>query len=1022
MLSACSEDVVCPGSLLPLINTSVFDTDTITLTPLDATCQSTCINECSIFSAKDDAGIELNKGAQFNCQMACQAGTLYSDYIYEEDPTTKKIVSKTLKTIKSRCASPPFSTCTQSCSVNCTKGFSTVKGVTGGSRSYSDETNECISECSLGNNYNYVYPVLSSGTNQVLSVTSTCTTPTKAGTTDAELGYQSKVVVEEGDQIALRLDNSVENVVYMCGMKSRVLQPTIASYDDKTWGSNFQIMWASTLPKPPSTGLTPLQLAQAAVDQAKIDVANATIALQIATATYATAQNAVTAAGITATSAANSLTVATTNVATAKATLDSAYQTYQYWQAKAGANWFNQLIYGANLTAAQTAYYQAITVYQQALSAQATAQTASTAANSSLTAAQGQAAVAYNTMLSAQATLNNANAALASAQAALAALNQPAIGSTKFTVYAQDSAGKCIEPSPADFGGVTGLPNLINPCANRCFLPSPRQLNYDLLTTTELPAYPTLSTQYTNESLWYLYNSKSTVAPPSSLKLIDMNPLRACNWNARNPQYTVLNINPKDGDELSLAWSGTEASRQTTSLGYNGPVGVNSSRRDLYTLYYNPRAVSAGTANAVPPTTNLNCTDKTLCPYRQTTSYDLFQKTTALQIRTDTAALILPADKFSILAGEPNNADLSGFPHIDCIGKRYQCNNTTYGKLQSVVLYPSGASWNGLKKRITDHNIVQPFNSGIMGCSTTDVPSLWDKCHPVTDPGFSEYNLAGRLAGYSSTNKSISLRHLEDGKYGNNFDSEAYKGLIWGDNLGGLTVKALWKGCPRYNGQGLEYAIAPDGSTGALSWQPVPMDAFTQGNGFSAPTAGRLYFRMQPPAVPTGVDVKAGDYKNQSSRSGQYKFTVSKYNFTSSCTNVAYGNRISNTLGGVISDIVNFVFTTMFGSKTDPSNPGVLANLFTALVQESPFIITIRALLVFYVAMTGLGFMMGIVQMNHTEMIKRLLKFTCVAVVISPGAWNFLYTNLFQMFIWGPLELIRIFLMRAKRRSLINKS
>jgi type IV secretory pathway VirB6-like protein len=329
--------------------------------------------------------------------------------------------------------------------------------------------------------------------------------------------------------------------------------------------------------------------------------------------------------------------------------------------------------------------------------------------------------------------------------------------------------------------------------------------------------------------------------------------------------------------------------------------------------------------------------------------------------------------------------------------------------LQSVVLYPSGANWNGLKQRITDFNIAQPFNSGVSGCSTIDVPSLWDKCHPVTDPGFSEYNLAGTLLGYSNANKSISLRHEEDGNY--SFPGSAYNGLIWGDNLGGLTVKALWKGCPRYNGEGLQYAIMPDGSTGALSWQPVPMDAFTQGKGFAAPSAGRLYFRMQPPTVPTGVDVKGGDYQNQSSRFGQYKFTVSKYNYTSSCTNVAYGSNISNVLGGVISDIVNFVFTTMFGSPTDPSNPGVLANLFTALVQESPFIVTVRALLVFYVVISGLGFMMGLIQMNHTEMIKRLLKFTFVAVIISPGAWNFLYTNLFQMFIYGPLELIRIFLM-----------
>lgn len=852
MLSACKEtsscsngvcvDTTCPGNILPMVNNSIYDTDTVTLTPLDSACQTTCRNECEAFTAKDDAGIELNMGTQINCQMACQAGALFSDYIYEEDPTTKKIVSKTLQTTKSACSVPQINAgCNANCQTNCARQFNAIQAATG--RTYVNETNECTSACAQGNPYNYVYPDPVSRSNKVISVVSTCSPRNKAGLQDVEQGYRSQVVVAQGDQITLRLDNSVENTVYMCGMKARVLQPTIASYDDNVWGNNFQNVWGSKLGAPPSGTTT------------------------------------------------------------------------------------------------------------------------------------------------------------------------PSSGSTSLMVYAVDAAGNCADLAP-DTGGISGLSNLTNPCANRCFLP-PAQSNNALLVTKELPAYNLLSTQYTDESLWYFYNPPAPGALPSTLRLINMNPLRACAWNARNPQFTNLDIYPKDGDELSIAWTGAEASRQTVALGLNAPVGINSSRRDLYTVYYNPRAAStASKVSSTGATTNLNCTDPKQCPYNPPTSYDLFQKTTALQIRTDSTALIQPSDRFALLAGEPDSAGLSEFPHIDCIGKRYRCNGTTtYGQFQSVLQYSAATNWNGLKRRITDYSVAQPYNAGINSCGSGDIPSRWDTCHPVIDPGFSEYSLSGRLIGFSNTNKPIALRHVEDGDYSRDFNAKAKNGLIWGDNLGGLTLKVLWKGCPMYNGQGLEYAVLPDGTSAALSWQLVPMDALTNGNSFTAPSAGRLYFRIQPPALPTGGEVQAANYQNQAYRSGQYKFTVSKFNYTASCTDVNYGSSINNVIGGVISDIVNFVFTTMFGSPTNPNNPGVLAKLFTALVQESPFIITVRALLVFYIAISGLGFTMGLIQMNHNEMIMRVLKFAFITIIISPGAWQYLYTNLFALFIYGPLELIRIFLM-----------
>ena len=116
-------------------------------------------------------------------------------------------------------------------------------------------------------------------------------------------------------------------------------------------------------------------------------------------------------------------------------------------------------------------------------------------------------------------------------------------------------------------------------------------------------------------------------------------------------------------------------------------------------------------------------------------------------------------------------------------------------------------------------------------------------------------------------------------------------------------------------------------------------------------------------------------------------------------------------------------YTLSFKQGLVSANPGVLTkfsslvtgilcssttSLYKGIVVESNFISYVQALLVLYVASTGLAFIMGFVSFTSKELIIRVLKMAIILQIISPNSWEFFNNNFFSFFTNGVGEMTGI--------------
>ncbi|MDF3047155.1 MAG: type secretion system protein [Candidatus Midichloriaceae bacterium] len=85
---------------------------------------------------------------------------------------------------------------------------------------------------------------------------------------------------------------------------------------------------------------------------------------------------------------------------------------------------------------------------------------------------------------------------------------------------------------------------------------------------------------------------------------------------------------------------------------------------------------------------------------------------------------------------------------------------------------------------------------------------------------------------------------------------------------------------------------------------------------------------------------------------------------------------------------------------------GIVQYLFNRFVADSMFVSTVRVLLLFYIVYTGLTFIMGIAQLTQKEASIRLMKIAIILMLIAPNSWVFFNTYLFRIFTDGALELM----------------
>lgn len=95
------------------------------------------------------------------------------------------------------------------------------------------------------------------------------------------------------------------------------------------------------------------------------------------------------------------------------------------------------------------------------------------------------------------------------------------------------------------------------------------------------------------------------------------------------------------------------------------------------------------------------------------------------------------------------------------------------------------------------------------------------------------------------------------------------------------------------------------------------------------------------------------------------------------------------------------IFETTIEQVTEAIYNGIL---------NSNFVNIVRALLLFYIALTALTFSLGLMQKGQQELIIRLIKVGIIVALISPTSWEFFNKYLFQLFTEGAHEISTLIL------------
>lgn|GEM_PF-2463365 len=150
-------------------------------------------------------------------------------------------------------------------------------------------------------------------------------------------------------------------------------------------------------------------------------------------------------------------------------------------------------------------------------------------------------------------------------------------------------------------------------------------------------------------------------------------------------------------------------------------------------------------------------------------------------------------------------------------------------------------------------------------------------------------------------------------------------------------------------------------------------------------------FRMDPPmkcqdgSYNCGLSLKISDrYYNDND--GGYKIT--------------FKQGVKSKNHGVLTKFAQLVTGILCDSTTE---------LYQNIVSENSFRSYARVLLILYIAFIGVGFVIGVIKMTHTELIVRVLKVAIVIqVATSATSWQFFNDNFYSFFTNGVGEITGI--------------
>lgn len=112
-----------------------------------------------------------------------------------------------------------------------------------------------------------------------------------------------------------------------------------------------------------------------------------------------------------------------------------------------------------------------------------------------------------------------------------------------------------------------------------------------------------------------------------------------------------------------------------------------------------------------------------------------------------------------------------------------------------------------------------------------------------------------------------------------------------------------------------------------------------------------------------------------------------------------------------ISWCINLVKTALFGNGSeamDYTNSGVIPAIYKAVVANSGFVDTVRAMMTLFVLFSAIGFVIGSIELTQKELLDRIFSVILMVALISPHSWDFFNEHVFIWFYAGTDFVINI--------------
>lgn len=216
--------------------------------------------------------------------------------------------------------------------------------------------------------------------------------------------------------------------------------------------------------------------------------------------------------------------------------------------------------------------------------------------------------------------------------------------------------------------------------------------------------------------------------------------------------------------------------------------------------------------------------------------------------------------------------------------------------------------------------------------------------------------------------------------------------------------------CLLKNGIGLYFLIAARGSdpNNSLASQRNP-NGIT-GHLGELNTAFKLYDMNKK-----GQLVQAGGINYQPSNEEKiqyaqcplyFKILDKFYDDNNGQYRVVIKSGVSDTRDDPLEFLSNLVKVELFG---DDKNKGIVRRTFENIINNPAYRISVSAFLTLYIMITGASFLIGNVNLTHTELIVRVAKVSIVSILLnSTTSWEFFHDYLFVFFVEGVEQVLQI--------------